>query len=98
MLTPTATTNPLGLNIAWTNAPQTNAGSYPVTATVNNANYQGSGSGTFTINPSPGSTPPSAAITSPTSGSSVTVKSLVNIQANVTQGTYAIARVDFLVN
>lgn len=49
-LTPTATTDPAGLNIVWTGAPQTNAGPYPVTATVNDANYQGSASGTFTIN------------------------------------------------
>jgi len=50
-LTPTATTSPSGLSIAWTNAPDTNAGNYSVTATVNNANYTGSASGTFTINP-----------------------------------------------
>ena len=35
--------------IIWTGAPDTNAGSYPVTATVNDPNYQGSASGTFTI-------------------------------------------------
>ena len=49
-LTPTATTNPSGLAVTWTGAPQTNAGSYPVTATINDANYQGSATGTFTIN------------------------------------------------
>jgi hypothetical protein len=50
-LTPTATTNPAGLNITWTGAPQTNAGSYPVTAIVNDANYQGSATpGTFVVN------------------------------------------------
>ena len=48
-LTPTATTTPAGLTIVWTNAPQTNAGSYSVTATVNDLNYEGSASGTFTI-------------------------------------------------
>jgi hypothetical protein len=49
-LTPTATTAPIGLTIGWTNAPQTNAGSYyPVTATVNDLNYEGSASGTFVI-------------------------------------------------
>ena len=49
-LTPTATTNPTGLNITWTGAPQTNAGSHPVTATVNDANYQGSSApGTFAV-------------------------------------------------
>ena len=40
-LTPTATTTPAGLTIVWTNAPQTNAGSYSVTATVNDLNYEG---------------------------------------------------------
>ncbi|MGA2357550.1 MAG: FG-GAP-like repeat-containing protein [Terriglobales bacterium] len=49
-LTPTATTSPSGLTIVWTGAPDTNAGSYPVTATVSNANYQGSASGNFVIN------------------------------------------------
>ena len=48
-LTPTATTTPNGFGIDWTNAPQTHAGSYSVTATVNAANYQGSASGTLTI-------------------------------------------------
>ena len=48
-LTPTATTNPAGLTIGWTGAPDTNVGSYPVTAKVNDPNYQGSASGTFTI-------------------------------------------------
>jgi hypothetical protein len=52
-LTPTATTSPTNLNITWTNAPDTNAGSYSVTATVNDPNYQGSGTGTFTINQAP---------------------------------------------
>jgi hypothetical protein len=49
-LMPTATTTPAGLAIIWTNAPQTNPGSYSVTATVNDANYEGSASGTFTVN------------------------------------------------
>ena len=49
-LTPTATTSPSGLTVTWTGAPQTNAGSYPVTAAVNDANYQGSATGTFTVN------------------------------------------------
>ena len=50
-LTPTAVTTPLGLTVDWTGAPQTNVGSYPVTATINNANYQGFQTGTFNINP-----------------------------------------------
>jgi hypothetical protein len=49
-LMPSATTTPNGLAIVWTNAPQTNAGSYAVTATVDDANYQGSTKGTFLIN------------------------------------------------
>jgi hypothetical protein len=49
-LMPTATTGPLGLAVVWTNAPQTNAGTYTVIATVNDPNYQGAARGTFTIN------------------------------------------------
>ena len=48
-LMPTATTVPASLAITWTGAPDTNAGSYPVTATVNDPNYQGTASGTFII-------------------------------------------------
>ncbi|MBK5290128.1 MAG: S8 family serine peptidase [Acidobacteriia bacterium] len=96
-LTPLATTTPPGLAITWTNAPQTNAGSYAVTATVNSANYQGSASGTFTINPAPASsTPPGVSITSPVSGTVRTGP--ITIQAVATQGTNPIARVDFLIN
>jgi hypothetical protein len=97
-LTPSATTTPAGLAIGWTNAPQTAAGSYAVTASVNNPNYSGSAGGTFTINPATASTPPTAAITSPANGSTVTIKKTVIIQAAITAGTYPIARVDFLVN
>jgi hypothetical protein len=49
-LSPTVTTTPAGLTVVFTGAPKTNAGSYPVTATVNDANYQGSASGTLLIN------------------------------------------------
>ena len=52
-LTPTATTTPAGLVIGLTGAPQTAAGSYPVTATVNDPNYVGSASGTFVITAPP---------------------------------------------
>jgi len=48
-LTPTATTTPASLPIVWTNAPKTNTGTYMVTATVNDANYQGAANGTFVI-------------------------------------------------
>ena len=49
-LSPTVTTSPAGLNYSLTGAPQTNAGNYPVTATINDQNYQGSASGTLIIN------------------------------------------------
>jgi hypothetical protein len=52
-LTPTATTDPPGLTIDWTLAPQTAAGTYTVTATINDSTYQGSASDTFTINQRP---------------------------------------------
>ena len=49
-LSPSATTSPAALSVVFSGAPQTNAGSYPVTATINDPNYQGSASGTFVIN------------------------------------------------
>jgi len=49
--TPAATTTPTGLSVALTDATQTNAGSYWVTATITDPNYTGSTTGTFTINP-----------------------------------------------
>src|SRR5207244_1217200 len=48
-LSPTATTMPSGLTIDWTNAPQITPGSYAVTATVTDPNYQGAASGAFII-------------------------------------------------
>ena len=48
-LSPTVTTNPAGLSYSLTGAPQTNAGTYPVTATITNPNYSGTASGTFVI-------------------------------------------------
>jgi len=48
-LTPTAATVPANLTVTWTGAPDTNAGSYSVTATVSDPNYSGSASGTFVI-------------------------------------------------
>jgi len=48
-LSPTVTTTPTGLSYSLTGAPDTNAGSYPVTATITNPNYTGSASGTFVI-------------------------------------------------
>ena len=53
-LAATATTNPTGLTVVFTyngspTAPTT-AGTYPVVATINNPNYQGSATGTLIIN------------------------------------------------
>jgi hypothetical protein len=48
-LAPTATTSPLGLTMVWTGTPRTDVGSYPVTATISDANYQGSANDTFVI-------------------------------------------------
>jgi hypothetical protein len=48
-LSPSAMTGPAGLSVIWTGAPQTTAGSYPVTASVTDPNYEGSASGTFVI-------------------------------------------------
>jgi hypothetical protein len=64
--TPTAATNPPGLAITWTNAPQTAAGVYDVTATVVDPNYQGSASDLFIIyNASAGQVTGSGWINSP---------------------------------
>ncbi len=49
-LSPSAITSPSGLSIVWSNAPQTHAGSYSVTATVSDSNYSGTATGTFVIN------------------------------------------------
>ena len=50
-LTPGYSTTPTGLAVTWTGAPDTNTGSYSVTANINDNNYTGSASGTFVINP-----------------------------------------------
>jgi sugar lactone lactonase YvrE len=52
-LSPTVTTSPSGLSYTLSGAPQTNVGSYTVTATVTDPNYAGSATGTFTLNPVP---------------------------------------------
>jgi len=52
-LAPLATTTPPDLAVTWTGAPQTNAGSYQVTVTVNDSNYMGTATGTFTIAQAP---------------------------------------------
>jgi hypothetical protein len=93
---PSATTSPAGLAIIWTNAPQTNPGTYSVTATVSDPNYVGSASGTFTIVASVPPTAPAVTITSP-KGGNLTLGT-VNIQASVTKGSNPIAHVDFSIN
>jgi hypothetical protein len=50
-LSPTVITNPPGLSFSFTGYSQTNAGSYPVTATITDPSYSGTASATFTINP-----------------------------------------------
>jgi CSLREA domain-containing protein len=76
-LSATATTTPSGLTVLFTytgigpttygpsSTPPTAAGSYTVVGTISNANYQGTASGTLTIISA-------GAITSPTSGSTLT--------------------------
>ena len=61
-LSPTVTTTPVGLAFTLSGAPDTNAGSYPVTATVTDPNYAGTASGTFTIVAPPPPPPPPAGI------------------------------------
>lgn len=95
-LSPAVVTNPPGLAIAWTNAPEVNPGSYAASAAVNHPNYQGSAAGTFIINSASVGTPPSVSLTSPLSGTPQT--GTITIQAAATKGTNPIARVDFLVN
>ena len=48
-LSPTVTTVPAGLSYSLSGAPQTNAGTYPVTATITNPNYTGTAAGSFVI-------------------------------------------------
>ncbi|HVI08004.1 MAG TPA: MBG domain-containing protein [Candidatus Binatia bacterium] len=53
-LSPTVTTSPSGLAYSLTGAPDTNVGSYPVTATITNTNYTATpASGTFVISQAP---------------------------------------------
>jgi hypothetical protein len=48
-LYPTATTDPVGLDVEWINAPQTTVGVYEITAFVNDQNLAGSVANIFTI-------------------------------------------------
>ena len=63
---PAATTVPSGLALIWTNVPQVNVGSYVVSATIDDVNYEGSAGGTFVINPPPSVL--SATVLSPNGG------------------------------
>src|SRR5262249_57825562 len=93
-LKPTAPTPPPGLTVVWTNAPQTNIGSYSITAAVSDPNYQGSSAGTFTITAP--ATPPTVSITSPSEG---TVPSgPLTIHAAHVAGTNPVAHRGLLVN
>jgi uncharacterized protein with FMN-binding domain len=97
-LKPTAATTPAGLVVSLTNAPQIQVGSYLITASIDDPNYQGSADGTFTITPAVSTAvPPSVSITSPVNNSLVNSGTVV-IRTAVTQGTNPIAKVDFLVN
>ena len=55
-LSPTATTSQPVASVTFTGAPQVNVGSYPVLATIVDATYQGSATGTFVITPAPSTT------------------------------------------
>lgn len=54
-LAPSVATVPAGLSTSFSGAPDVNAGTYPVIATVTDPNYVGSAAGTFTVNPAPAS-------------------------------------------
>jgi len=76
-LSPTVTTTPSGLGYTLAGAPDTNAGSYAVTATITNPNYTGTASGTFVI------TRPAASV-SPSSVNFGTVRAGTVVSQNVT--------------
>jgi hypothetical protein len=76
-LSPTVTASPSGLAFTLSGAPDTNAGSYAVTATITNSNYIGSASGTFVITRS-------AASLSPSSVNFGTVKAGTRVSRTVT--------------
>jgi MBG domain/Bacterial Ig-like domain (group 2)/Abnormal spindle-like microcephaly-assoc'd, ASPM-SPD-2-Hydin/Kelch motif/Galactose oxidase, central domain len=82
-LTPTVTTVPAKLAITWTGAPDTNAGTYAVTATVNDPNYAGMASGSFVISQA-AATLVSIAVTAPNSSIAVG-----GTQQYIATGTYS---------
>jgi len=96
-LTPTARTSPPQLAISWINAPKTEPGAYAVIARVDDPNYEGQASGTFTITGDAlSSNPPSVSITGPASGP--VDKGSLTIEAAATPGDNPIARVDILID
>jgi hypothetical protein len=82
-LSPTVTTTPSGLSYSSTGFPDTNAGSYPVTATITNPNYTGSTSGTFVITPAVAS----LSVTSSSANNTSTYGQSVTFTATVTTDT-----------
>jgi hypothetical protein len=106
-LTPTATTSPAGLSVAWTGAPQTAPGSYSVTASVTDPNYQGSASGTFTITTPSGAATITGVVVGHRSGAvdvqlknigagTATNVSVANVVLRVTTGTGQITEVSWV--
>lgn len=103
----TATTVPSGLPVSVTYAGETSApsapGSYAIVATVNDSNYQGSGTGTLTIGKAPAAvsfgnlsftydgTPKSVTPTTSPAGLAVTVTYNGSAAAPTNAGTYTIA-------
>jgi hypothetical protein len=102
----TATTSPVGLSVSITyngsSTAPTNAGSYPIVATITDANYTGSASGTLTIGKATATvtlsnlsqsydgTPKSATVATAPSGLSVSVTYNGSATAPTAQGDYAV--------
>jgi hypothetical protein len=91
-LSPTATTVPPGLSVAWTGAPNTKAGPCPVTAVVNDPNYSSNTArGNFVIQPATPvitwATP--APITYGTALSSAQLDAAAALSGVAVSGTYA---------
>ena len=80
-LGPTVTTVPSGLAVSLTGAPQTNPGTYPVSATVTNPNYVGTASATFSI------VALSARVVSPNGGERLTLGAPTTISWTATGAT-----------
>src|SRR5207249_3811297 len=87
----TATTNPAGLSVSFTyngsQTPPTNAGSYTVVGTINDANYQGSATGTLTINQAATATAVSSSVNPSDFGQNVTFTAKVTSNAGIPPGS-----------